>query len=167
MRRRARFACEYCGVSERSAGGELTIDHFRPQSKAGSDAINNLIYCCVRCNLYKGDFWVEQEADAPQLWNPRVESFENHFWQTEDGLLLALTPVGELTLKILKLNRSQLVAYRRQRFLQAEERRLLRESINSVQVLFRLNEEQREIIKSQERRLEEQKQLLKLLLRSD
>jgi len=166
VRRRARFACEYCGVTEQNAGGELTVDHFRPQSKAGSDELDNLIYACVRCNLYKGDFWVES-SDALQLWNPRLEPFETHFWQTEDGLLFALTETGELNLKTLKLNRLQLVAYRQNQLLQTEERRLLRESEQSVQVLLRLNDEQREIIKSQEKRLEEQKNLLKLLLRSD
>jgi hypothetical protein len=27
VRQRAGFACEYCGVREEDAGGELTIDH--------------------------------------------------------------------------------------------------------------------------------------------
>lgn len=109
VRRRARFACEYCGVSETSAGGELTVDHFRPQSKGGSDEPDNLVYACVRCNLYKSDFWTEN-PEASQLWNPRIEPFRNHFWQTEDGFLFALTENGEMTLNILKLNRPQLVA---------------------------------------------------------
>lgn len=166
VRRRARFACEYCGVSETSVGGELTIDHFRPQSKNGGDEIENLVYCCVRCNLYKGDFWVDN-TNAAQFWNPRLEPFENHFRQSEDGLLFAITETGELTLQTLKLNRPQLVAHRRQHFLQTEERRLLRETQTSFQVLLNLNEEQREIIRQHERRLEEQQRLLETILRQN
>ena len=164
VRRRARFACEYCGVSETSVGGELTIDHFRPQSKDGSDEIENLVYACVRCNLYKGDFWVNN-TDQTTLWNPRTEPFENHFGQTENGLLFAFTEKGELTLLTLKLNRPQLIAHRRQQFLQTEERHLLHETQTSVQVLLQLNEEQSKIIRQQELQLEEQQRLLKTILR--
>lgn len=164
VRRRARFACEYCGVSETSVGGELTIDHFRPQSKNGGDEIENLVYACVRCNLYKGDFWVNN-TDRATLWNPRTELFENHFGQTENGFLFALSETGELTLLTLKLNRPQLIAHRRQQFLQTEERSLLHETQNSVQVLLQLNEEQSKIIRHQELQLEEQQRLLKTILR--
>jgi hypothetical protein len=163
VRRRARFACEYCSISETSAGGELTVDHFRPQSKNGGGELENLVYACVRCNLYKGDFWVEN-TDTPPLWNPRTEPFENHFRQTDDGYLFAITETGELTLRTLKLNRPQLVEHRRQLYMQTEERRLLRETRNSVQVLLHLNEEQSEIIRQQELRLEEQQRLLKTIL---
>ena len=52
VRQRANFACEFCGVSEIDAGGQLTIDHFQPGSKGGGDEIENLIYSCSRCNLY-------------------------------------------------------------------------------------------------------------------
>ncbi len=166
LSRRARFACEYCGVSETAAGGELTVDHFRPQSKNGGDELENLVYCCVRCNLYKGDFWIDK-TDTPTLWNPRTEPFENHFRQTEDGLLFAVTESGELTLRTPKLNRPQLIAHRRQQLMQAEERRLLRETQNSVQVLLNINEEQSEIIKQREIRLEEQQRLLRTILLSD
>jgi hypothetical protein len=34
VRKRADFACEYCGVSEIDSGGELTIDHYCPQRHA-------------------------------------------------------------------------------------------------------------------------------------
>lgn len=163
VRRRADFACEYCGVSEQNAGGELTIDHFRPQSKEGGDEIDNLVYCCVRCNLYKSDFWIET-PDAPQLWNPRLEPFERHFWQAENGNLFALTETGELTLRILRLNRPQLVAHRQQQFQQTEERRLLEASETAIEVLLRLNEEQRGVIRAQKSLLDEQQQLLNLLL---
>ena len=59
VRARARFACEFCGVRETDAGGELTVDHFRPVSKGGADNLENLLYCCVRCNQYKADYWEE------------------------------------------------------------------------------------------------------------
>lgn len=36
VRRRANFACEFCGVTETDTGGQLTVDHFRPQAKAVS-----------------------------------------------------------------------------------------------------------------------------------
>ncbi len=58
----------------------------------------------VRCNLYKGDFGIEISDDL-QLWNPRREFFENHFWQTDGGRLLAFTQTGELSFSILNLNR--------------------------------------------------------------
>ncbi len=45
IRRRASFACEFCGVSETDVGGLLTVDHFHPKAKGGSDDPDNLIYC--------------------------------------------------------------------------------------------------------------------------
>lgn len=164
VRERAGFACEYCGVTEQNAGGELTVDHFRPQSKGGGDELENLVYCCVRCNLYKSDFWIEPPGE-PTLWNPREEAAENHFWQAEDGHLYALTEKGELSIRILNLNRPQLVAYRRQQNLLVQERRLLEESEITVEVLFQLGEEQREIIRAQQILLEEQRKMLKILLK--
>ena len=73
VRIRANFACEYCGVTETDSGSELTIDHFHPPSKGGDDGLDNLIYCCPRCNLYKSDYFPENPKDEP-LWNPRLES---------------------------------------------------------------------------------------------
>ena len=40
------FRCGYCGVSETSSGGELTIDHYRPVSQNGDDSDDNLVYAC-------------------------------------------------------------------------------------------------------------------------
>ncbi len=57
VRQKADFKCEYCEISETDSGGELTIDHFKPQSQNGGDEENNLVYCCFRCNLYKSDYW--------------------------------------------------------------------------------------------------------------
>jgi len=55
VRQRANFCCEYCGVSERDTGGELTIDHIQPQVSGGTDDLANLLNSCQRCNQYKSD----------------------------------------------------------------------------------------------------------------
>lgn len=55
VRQRYDGRCGYCGLSEVDAGGELTVDHFRPVAAGGGDDDDNLVYACFRCNLYKGD----------------------------------------------------------------------------------------------------------------
>ncbi len=52
VRQRAEYRCEFCGIHEIDAGGELTLDHFRPRAYGGSDDSENLIYACTRCNQH-------------------------------------------------------------------------------------------------------------------
>jgi hypothetical protein len=140
VRERANFVCEYCGVSEADTGDELTLDHYQPQSKGGSDELVNLIYCCNRCNLYKSDYWPEE--DAPQLWHPRRESFAAHFLLNADGFLSALTDTGRFTVSRLHLNRPLLVAYRRNRLQReelAQERERNKQTLQLVKELARRN----------------------------
>ena len=47
LRELYRFCCGYCGTSEIDAGGELTVDHFWPQSAGGSDTPDNWVYSLV------------------------------------------------------------------------------------------------------------------------
>jgi hypothetical protein len=49
VRQRAHFTCEFCGVTETNTGGELTIDHFQPHTKGGTDAPETLLSCRL-CN---------------------------------------------------------------------------------------------------------------------
>ena len=73
LRRRAAFACEYCGVTETDSGGLLTVDHHHPQAHGGADDLDNLIYCCFRCNVNKADYW-PATPEHPRLWNPRSKT---------------------------------------------------------------------------------------------
>ncbi len=43
--------CQYCGIK----GKELTIDHIIPRWMGGPHTWDNLVACCRRCNLKKGD----------------------------------------------------------------------------------------------------------------
>ncbi len=87
---------------------------YQPQSRGGSDNLENLIYSCACCNQYKQDYWSKDES-LPKLWNPRSEHYNKHFIELEDGQLLAVTTTGELTSNRLRLNRPPLIAYRLQR----------------------------------------------------
>ena len=163
VRRRANFACEFCGVTETDVGGELTIDHFRPITKDGDDGLENLLYCCHRCNQYKLDYW-STHPDEPSLWNPRREPVAQHFLELDNGMLHPLTDTGAFTLKRLRLNRPPLVAYRLRKRQQAEEIRLLTRYREMVQLLEQLNTQLSVLMQEQRQLLEEQRELLRLLL---
>lgn len=40
LRVQAGYACEFCGVTEADTGGLLTIDHYRPRKKGGTDDLD-------------------------------------------------------------------------------------------------------------------------------
>lgn len=164
VRQRAHFACEYCGVTETDSGGELTVDHFRPKTHGGTDDLENLLYCCSRCNLYKADYWPCQPND-PVLWNPRQNPAEVHLLTLADGKLFPLTAPGEFALKRLRLNRSPLLVHRRRKQVQAEELRLLARYREIVTLLKQLHQQQVVLLEEHRALLEEQRTLLRLLLR--
>lgn len=47
--------CQYCGSTR-----DLTIDHVRPRWSGGGNTWDNLVTCCRKCNLKKGDKTPEQ-----------------------------------------------------------------------------------------------------------
>jgi hypothetical protein len=163
VRRRANFACEFCGVSETDVGGQLTVDHFQPRSQGGTDSFDNLLYCCARCNQYKLDYWPASSHD-PQLWNPRCDLAEQHFLELEDSTLHALTATGAFTLQRLRLNRPPLVAHRLRRRQEVEVMRLLTRYRDLAQALGQLLAQQAALVEEQRTLLEEQCRLLRRLL---
>jgi 5-methylcytosine-specific restriction endonuclease McrA len=46
------FTCVYCGFDGRSFDSwmQLSIDHIRPRSCGGTDALDNLVVACQACN---------------------------------------------------------------------------------------------------------------------
>ena len=165
VRRRADFACEYCGVTETDVGGPLTVDHFRPQAHGGSDDPANLLYCCHRCNSYKADYWPARPTDLA-LWNPRQESIDAHLLLLWDGTLYPITATGTITLGRLRLNRAPLTANRLRRQAQAEERRLLARYREVIALLEQLQRQQAALLGEQRALLEEQRAVLQLLLKT-
>ena len=138
--------CGYCGVTEEEVGGELSVDHFVPTSAGGGEGEENLVYACIRCNLYKGDFYPTQ-ADRTQrhiVLHPLRDSFEMHCRLNHStGLLEALTETGRFHILLLHLNLPALVSCR----LRRRSRELLE---TTLKILEAENRELRTIIRSQE-----------------
>ncbi|MGB0561820.1 MAG: HNH endonuclease [Spirulinaceae cyanobacterium] len=113
---RAKFRCEYCQSSMRLTGMPLVIDHIQPQILGGSDALVNLAAACYRCNEFKGGrtSGVDQETgETVALYNPRSQAWSEHFAWDETGIMVVgLTPVGQVSVMVLRLNNEDVVAAR-------------------------------------------------------
>jgi len=129
----------------------LTIDHFQPHTKGGTDAPENLLYCCHRCNQYKADYWPTQPED-PHLWHPRHEPIEQHLLLLADGTLYPITAVGAFTLQRLRKQGEM------------AEHRILARYRDLVGVLEQLHQQQVALLEEQQVLLEEQRRLVQLLL---
>ena len=164
VRARANFACEYCGITETDAGGELSVDHFQPQCEKGSDELANLVYSCFRCNLHKGNYWPTRPTEV-MLWNPRQGPADQHLLPLADGTLHAITPTGEQTLRRLKLNRPALIAMRIRRLQQREETRLLGEIRDLLLSLKQMQAHYEALIARYDNLLDSQQVILDLLIR--
>ncbi|MBL9083351.1 MAG: HNH endonuclease [Planctomycetales bacterium] len=92
--------CQYCG--KRFALSELSLDHVAPRSQGGQTTWENIVCCCVKCNVKKGGRTPVQAGmhliKAPvkpkrspllsiKLGNPKYESWksflDNAYWSVD------------------------------------------------------------------------------------
>jgi hypothetical protein len=103
------FRCVYCrcrGVWFPDGGRHFSVEHVRPTSLApvGLTDYNTLIYGCCQCNAARG---------ASLLPLDPCDSLGKHLRVADDGTVCALTPAAEELIRIGRLNRPHLTAYRR------------------------------------------------------
>jgi hypothetical protein len=110
---RTRFTghCGYCGLHENEAGARLTIDHFQPVSRGGSDDLENLVYACHNCNTFKSDYW--SEDDTHVLLHPLHDDLSLHLVESITSQMVPLTERGMTYITVLHLNRPELIQRRR------------------------------------------------------
>lgn len=145
---RTRFSrsCGYCGVSEADAAGELSVDHYHPLSVGGDESDDNLIYCCARCNLYKGHFWPDAEdlEEQRRVLHPLRDRMEEHLrLNARTGEVEPLTTTARFHVALLQLNRPALVAHRLQKQLVRlllEKQELLEGEISQLQTTVKAQE---------------------------
>lgn len=72
--------CQYCGV--RFSRSELNLDHVVPRRLGGRTTWENVVCCCLKCNLRKGGHTPEQAgmhlARVPQRpkWTPMARAHD-------------------------------------------------------------------------------------------
>lgn len=146
VRARYHMCCGYCSVAEAEAGGELTVDHYVPTSFGGGDDDDNLVYACIRCNQYKGDFRpTEQDLVSGRIvLHPLRDDVGKHLVSVQTtGRLEHLSETGRFHITLLHLNRPALVDLRVRRYfyeLLRERRRLMDAENAELRAIIELQE---------------------------
>ncbi len=115
VRQRANGCCEYCQFPDAFASTPFQIDHIIAEKHGGPSTLLNLAWSCIDCNSFKGPNiagrnW-ETEQTVP-LYDPRHDLWNHHFYW-ERGVLVGKTPVGQVTILVLRINLPYRVAVRR------------------------------------------------------
>ncbi|PZV20173.1 MAG: HNH endonuclease [Leptolyngbya sp.] len=108
VRDRARYLCEYRHSSEGASAAQFAINHILPRSLGGSDSPGNLALACQRCNGYRYNFTTgidPETAQSVNLFNPRVQTWADHFiWSSDRLKIMGTTCCGRATCQRLDLN---------------------------------------------------------------
>jgi hypothetical protein len=109
---RAGGACEYCRLIQIATGVTFHIEHHLPESQGGKTELSNLVLSCPGCNLAKArattgkdEKGVIQPLFNPRDYEPWLLGWLLHFvLDRTSGMILPLTPIGEATVKTLRMN---------------------------------------------------------------
>jgi hypothetical protein len=106
IRERAGGRCEYCHLPDTCTALPFQVDHIIAEKHGGPTLLENLTYCCLPCNAFKGPniAGVTQDTqEVVRLFHPRKDIWEEHFaW---DGTrLLGRTSIGQVTIAVLAIN---------------------------------------------------------------
>lgn len=118
---RAGGACEYCRLLQAAAGVTFHLEHVLPRSQGGATTMSNLALSCPGCNLSKAERTTgeDQGGQTRPLFNPRdyepwLLGWHLHFaLERESGLIVPRTPIGQATVRTLRMNDSLRVFARR------------------------------------------------------
>lgn len=113
VRTRASNRCEYCGIREADTWFGCEVDHIVSEKHGGRTTAENLALACVACNRAKGSdiSSLDEEGTLVELFNPRRHSWSDHF-AMNGPLVIGITPIGKVTIRLLKLNAPQRVEER-------------------------------------------------------
>ncbi len=113
---RAQESCEYCLVHANYAVLVHEIDHVIAEKHGGATEADNLAYACAQCNRFKGSdiaTFDPQTGQIVALFNPRTQNWQDHF-RHDGAVILALSPQGRATERLLQLNQIDRVLLRRE-----------------------------------------------------
>jgi hypothetical protein len=109
--------CAYCHTTQANSGQPMVVDHIIPQSQGGETVFENLCFACRRCNEFKGAVTQSEDpltSELVSLYHPRRHNWEDHFvWEPSGIHLLGMTPVGRITVLVLRINNEVILNARR------------------------------------------------------
>lgn len=95
----------------------MVVDHVVPRSQGSETVFDNLCFACRRCNEFKGatiEFADPLTSETIPLFNPRHQTWEEHFaWDASGIHLVGLTPIGRVTILVLRMNNEIILNARR------------------------------------------------------
>jgi hypothetical protein len=102
---RAKQLCEYCLIAETDTFYGCEVDHIISLKHGGSTEPDNLAYACALCNRAKGSDIgsISKAGQFTRFFNPRSDRWCDHF-RLEGATIQPLTPIGEVTTRILDFN---------------------------------------------------------------
>jgi hypothetical protein len=107
VRESAKNRCGYCLSPQHLVMARLEIEHMIPLSKNGSNDESNLWLACPICNGHKSDKIAAIDPKTQKsvlLFNPRLQTWSEHFRWIEDGLKIqGITATGRATVSALRL----------------------------------------------------------------
>ena len=113
---RASHRCEYCLIPQANSFYNFQVDHIISLKHGGQTKEENLAFACSLCNRSKGSDLgtvLEGESEIIRFYNPREDSWTDHFTWEEDGLIFPKTSIGGATIKIFGFNHPDSILERR------------------------------------------------------
>ena len=114
VRERAEARCEYCRIPEEefAAATWFVVEHIQPRAKFEEcdperDAPENLAWACPKCNgskLKRTEAPDPETGDVYRLFNPRRDTWDDHFVGLPGGRIEGITPMGRSTRQALKFD---------------------------------------------------------------
>lgn len=108
---RAKGCCEYCLIPEIATLATHEIDHIIAEKHGGCTEAENLALSCTLCNKHKGSDLTSIDPETGEiipLYNPRQNKWNEHF-RLNDAEFVPLTSIGQVTIRLLQLNRKDRV----------------------------------------------------------
>jgi HNH endonuclease len=112
---RAKEKCEYCQFPQSASLFAFEMEHIIAEKHGGITEAENLALSCPCCNRFKGSDLGSIDPETQQLtpfFNPRQQQWQEHFC-LEEGIIIAQTPEGRVTVKILQFNLAERILERK------------------------------------------------------
>jgi hypothetical protein len=103
---RAGARCEYCRFPPDASLLAFEVEHIVAEKHGGATIADNLALACPYCNRYKGTDLGSLDPETGVLtpfFDPRAQDWHEHFG-LDGALIVPQTPVGRVTVAILRLN---------------------------------------------------------------